>query len=258
MKCVVLLLIQLHCFHGKELNYSTSTGLLEGCRPIDLEVLSSNFSSFEEKDCTAIISHSSCCFLSSIPEETMSGIYKVEYTTVYCHTNGWMTFMKRSHNRNMNKFNQTWSRYTRKKGFGVLPNDHWKGLKLLHTLTHSYHMELRIEVWNSKSKKPPMIASYDSFLVGSASSDYKLTLGQFTGPDLLQGFSAHNNTKFATPDHDSSMRNFNCAHIYGGGWWYTECFSFLPTGVAKPIQGKGLSQFDSIEMKIRPKDCSVV
>lgn len=255
MKVVLLLLLQLYCFLGEEVDFTK--GDVKECQAIDVEALSSYLIDFQENNCTDT-SLTSCCLLAYIPG-AVSGIYKVMNTDVYCDINGWMTFMKRSHNLNKMKFNQTWSRYTRKKGFGLLPNDHWKGLKLLHRLTESYTMELRIELWNSKIRSQSlMVASYDSFVVGGAETDYKLTLGQYIGPALLRGFSNHNNSKFATPDHDSSLRNFNCARINGGGWWYRECFSFLPTGVAKPIQGKGLSQFDSIEMKIRPKSCAAV
>ncbi len=227
----------------------------EDCQSVDLNWLTEINREFSDNDCNITFSNPSCCFVAHLPN-AKSGVYSIANTTVYCDTRGgWITFLRRSRNLDNNKFNQTWKRYTRNKGFGVLSGDYWKGLDMLHWLTKTYNMELQIELWNYNTYDPVVMVRYDSFHVGGPNTYYQLTLGTFSGDSSLDGFSDHNNSRFSTPDLNRNSNEFNCAQAYGGGWWYNQCYSFLPTSIESTILGEGFDKFDSVEMKIRSTDC---
>lgn len=245
---LVYFLLQMKVTFQRYSNYARFTN--EDCHGENSEVLSENFQAFASTCANASLS--TCCSAGRLIG-SRNGVYLVQNTDVHCDVNdGWMTFMKRSSNLSANEFNRSWYHYTRKEGFGDLYNDHWKGLDLLHELTTSYGMELRIELRNSQISRT---ISYNYFHVGGPSTDYQLTLGSFKGDESLRGFDAHNNSRFSTPDHDHNTSHLKCAWFYGGGWWYTECFSFFPTGIGIAVKGSGFSHFDSVEMKIRPLEC---
>ena len=252
MKLLFLLCCSIHLSFQKLADYSIDA--YEDCQGMDVDAFSTEMQNFDDDYCTSF-SQPHCCFIAYVPGTT-SGIYSIENTNVYCDINGgWMTFLRRSRNLDSAKFNQPWKRYTRKRGFGVLPEDHWKGLDLLHLLTETHDMELQIELWNYNTDDPVVLIQYDSFHVGGRDTDYQLTLGTFSGNLSLNGFSDHNNSRFSTRDWNRNDGDDNCAQAYGGGWWYHQCYSFLPTGTEKPIQGEGFEQFSSIEMKIRSTNC---
>ena len=66
---------------------------------------------------------------------------------------------------------------------------------------------------------------YNQFSVGSASEEYPLTMGGFTGVGTDQ-FASHplNGMKFATTDNDNDKWSSNCAACYKTGWWYNKCY----------------------------------
>ena len=251
----LLCLIQFGISLQKSPDYTTFDA--EHCSGLVIETLVSDFREYnnENDTCSNNASHASCCFATHT-FGAASGVYTVEDTSVYCDVNGgWMTFLKRSPDSDPNDFNQTWEYYSRKEGFGTPTGDHWIGLDLLHQTTETCEMELQIELRDSESDGPATIVNYDYFHVGGPLTDYVLTLGKFSGHESLQGFSAHNNSRFSTPDWDRTLNHYRCAKVYGGGWWYAECFSFLPTGIDRPVAGLAFVDFDSVEMKIRPWSC---
>ena len=62
---------------------------------------------------------------------------------------------------------------------------------------------------------------YNRCSVGSASEEYPLTVGGFTGvgTDWLNDKSKlHNGLKFTTPNKDNDKTGGNCAVAYKSGW----------------------------------------
>ena len=254
MKYFLMAVFLFTCVRSYKVFKDYTVGTNDECEAFDTEKLTEYVEEFRNNSCIAT-SITSCCLLL-VARVKQSGVYKVEDTNVFCDADsGWMTFMKRSRNLNKKKFSQSWKRYSRQKGFGSLHEDHWIGLNLLQKLTQSYDMELRIDLWNTKTQVANVTLIYDAFHVSGPEEDYKLTLGTFYGPVFLNGFNDHNNTKFSTPDHEPPELQHNCAKVYGGGWWYTDCYSFLPTSTETPLLGRGFTDFNSVEMKIRPQNC---
>ena len=92
---------------------------------------------------------------------------------------------------------------------------------------------------------------YNQFSVGSASEEYPLTVGGFTGVGTDR-LAYHNGMKFSTPDNDNDKHySVDCASINNSGWWYKAC-SHIYINVQPPNVGRSVL---FIEMKIRPKDC---
>ena len=105
-----------------------------------------------------------------------------------------------------------------------------------------------------KNDKTWSYPHYNQFSVGSASEEYPLTVGGFTGvgTDFFnQPSRPHNGTKFSTPGNDNDKCICNCAAIYESGWWYNNCH-----GININKQPPDICVFVLFsEMKIRPKDC---
>ena len=92
---------------------------------------------------------------------------------------------------------------------------------------------------------------YNQFSVGSASEEYPLTIGGFTG-QVTDPFASHslNGTKFTTLDNNNDKNGRNCAASYNSGWWYNKCFK-INVNRQPPDVGPYVL---FVEMKIRPKD----
>ena len=97
-----------------------------------------------------------------------------------------------------------------------------------------------------KNDKTWSYLHYNQFSVGSASEEYPLTVGGFTGVGTDR-FAYHNGMKF--------IDNNDCANTYKCGWWYNGCYSIN-------INKQPPSDNDSVagnliftEMKIRPLYC---
>ena len=93
---------------------------------------------------------------------------------------------------------------------------------------------------------------YNQFSVGSASEEYPLTVGGFTGVGTDR-FAYHNGMKFSTPDNDNDKWSAgNCAAGSSkSGWWYNNCHTININKQPPSVRGGVLFS----EMKIRPKDC---
>ena len=94
---------------------------------------------------------------------------------------------------------------------------------------------------------------YNHFSVGSASEEYPLTVGEFTGVGT-DWFVHHplNGMKFSTPDNDNDKDNGNCAARYKSGWWYNSCHLININRQPPYVHHSDLL---ISEMKIHPKDC---
>ena len=165
-----------------------------------------------------------CCDLRAFT--TCSGVYKLNRKTfscidVYCDmntTNGGWIVIQRNKKDSLVNFNKNWADY--EEGFGDLNTEFWYGLDNIHFLTKNGTWEMRVDY--QKNDKTWSYLHYNQFSVGSASEEYPLTVGGYTGVggDWLH---SHNGMKFSTPDNDNDKRNINCAAYWKSGWWYTNC-----------------------------------
>ena len=170
---------------------------------------------------------------------------------VYCNMTtddgGWIVIQRNRINSQLS-FNKNWREY--EEGFGDLNKDFWAGLELMHTLTQRGQWEMRVDY--QKNDKTWSYLHYNQFSVGSASEEYPLTVGGFTGVGIDR-FADHslNGMKFTTPDNDNDKWSSNCAASHKSGWWYNSCYQ-ININIQPPyVYGSALFS----EMKIRPKDC---
>ena len=109
-----------------------------------------------------------------------------------------------------------------------------------------------------KNDKTWSYLHYNQFSVGSASEEYPLTVGGFTGVGT-DWFNNHplNGMKFSTPDNDNDKHSsYNCAASNKSGWWYNECYHInINTQPPKYDTNDKVLLFS--EMKIRPKTCII-
>ena len=180
---------------------------------------------------------------------------------VYCNMTtdrgGWIVIQRNRKNSELS-FDKNWREY--KEGFGDLNKDFWAGLELMHALTHGDQWEMRVDY--QKNDKTWSYLHYNRFSVGSASEEYKLTVGGFTGVGtdwFLYGVGErHNGMKFTTKDNDNDNIGSNCAVTYKSGWWHTSC-AVININMQPPYVYRSSSSHRVLytEMKIRPKDCNL-
>jgi len=120
-----------------------------------------------------------------------------------------------------------------------VPGELWLGLESLHKLTSERNYKLRINLKDFDNKVYTVV--YDTFKVGPG-DEYKLAINRFNSALSTLGDSFtvtvptdpkgnHNGMKFTTKDRDQDIfERGNCAQVYGGGWWYNNCFSVRLTG----------------------------
>ena len=225
------------------------------------------YKTFKSKCSPANITIDNCCDLSDLPcSKAPSGIYQMKsctlcnvssFTTVtttgYCDMTtdggGWIVIQRNKKDSLVN-FNKNWTDY--EKGFGDLHTEFWYGLESMHCLTQRGQWEMRVDY--QKYDKIWSYYHYNQFSVGSASEEYPLTVGGFTGVGT-DWFAYHNEEKFSTPDNDNDESSNNCAVVYKSGWWYKSCYQInlnkQPPSDRNSIAGNLLFT----EIKIRPKDC---
>ena len=173
---------------------------------------------------------------------------------VYCDTatdNGGWIVIQRNRKDSTVDFNKTWVDY--EKGFGKLKGDFWYGLEAIHCFTQIGQWEMRVDY--QKNDKTWSYLHYNQFSVGSASEEYPLTVGGFTG-EGTDHFASHplNGMKFSTLDNDNDKRGGNCASRLKSGWWYNNC-ELINVNEQPPDVGGNVRVLFT-EMKIRPKDCN--
>ena len=118
-------------------------------------------------------------------------------------------------------------------------------------MTQRGQWEMRVDY--QKNDKTWSYLHYNQFSVGSASEEYPLTVGGFTGVGT-DYFTSHplNGRKFTTLDNDNDNRsNANCAVQFNGGWWHNDCYHININRQAPVVYYSAVFT----EMKIRPKDC---
>ena len=215
-----------------------------------------------------------CCDLIGFPlSKAPSAIYQIKScivpcevssfttvlvttTAVYCDmttdNGGWIVIQRNKKDSSVNFNNKNWVDY--EKGFGNLTTEFWYGLTAMHCLTQRGQWEMRVDY--QKNDKTWSYLHYNQFSVGSASEEYPLTVGGFTGvgSNLFSYYRSqkHNGMKFSTTDNDNDKYNGNCAITFKSGWWYHDgCYHININKQPPNVDTDVLFS----EMKIRPKDC---
>ena len=118
-------------------------------------------------------------------------------------------------------FYRGWDEY--EQGFGNLNGDFWLGLHNLHRLIQSGTWAFRVDLEDFEGNLA--YAIYNSFHIGDAESNYRLSIGSYSGTagDSMAGIYSHNNMQFTTYDRDNDVWGHNCADKRHGAWWYRDC-----------------------------------
>uniref|UniRef100_UPI00398E5DFA ficolin-2-like n=1 Tax=Pristiophorus japonicus TaxID=55135 RepID=UPI00398E5DFA len=200
---------------------------------------------------------------------TLSGWYTIYLEncmplTVFCDMDtdggGWLVFQRRVDGSV--DFFRGWNSY--KKGFGNQLSEFWLGNDNIHALTKTGSYQLRIDVKDFDDKKG--FAEYNSFKILDESEKYRLILGAYSGGDLGDSLTFQNNKSFSTRDRDNDVDTSNCAVVYSGAWWYSQChhsnlnglylkgaYTSYANGISWKT-GKGFNySYKYADMKIRPQ-----
>ena len=130
---------------------------------------------------------------------------------------GW-TVIQRRFNGSVD-FYRDWQDYV--DGFGDPHGEYWAGLELIHLLTKTGAWELRVDL--EDFSHTTVYAHYASFKVGNATSNYRLSLGTYSGT-AGDGMKFDNGNQFSTRDNENdASQRFHCAVHHKGAWWYSDC-----------------------------------
>ena len=174
---------------------------------------------------------------------------------VYCDmttANGGWIVIQRNRKDSSVSFIRNWKEY--ENGFGDLSTDFWYGLEAIYALTKSSQWEMRVDFQTQDGTLSYI--HYNQFKVGSASEEYKLTVGGFTeghGDYFTGGSQPLNGRMFSTEENDNDLWHSNCAVSFGSGWWFNQCFNINPN--TQPPRYNHPNIALNIEIKIRPKNC---
>ncbi|XP_064022398.1 fibrinogen-like protein 1-like protein isoform X2 [Pogoniulus pusillus] len=171
---------------------------------------------------------------SEIPASNPSGVYVIQPTglhpiVVYCEMNGtdggW-TVIQRNHQSTEITWAESWSTY--KYGFGNVLTDYWLGTEYIHQISRQKVYQVRFAITDASNNTK--FADYSLFYVEDESQGYQLRLGTYSGTaeDAMASktpSTMHDNMKFSAKDLDQDTYSGNCASSYGGGWWYSACYS---------------------------------
>jgi len=157
--------------------------------------------------------------------ERINGVYTIDPDDsgafdVFCDQTtaggGWTVFQKRL-DGSVDFTSRGWPDY--KRGFGNLNGEFWLGLDKINRLTKIKN-RLRVDLEDTQGKTA--YAEYDFFAVSSERSNYKLSLGTYSGT-AGDSLGYHRNSAFSTKDRDNDNSSGNCAASYKGGWWFNSC-----------------------------------
>ncbi|XP_072738704.1 fibrinogen-like protein 1-like protein [Ciconia boyciana] len=171
---------------------------------------------------------------SEIPAGNPSGVYVIQPTglhpiVVYCEMNvtdgGW-TVIQRNRQSTEITWAESWSTY--KYGFGNVHTEYWLGTEYIHQISQQKVYQVRFVILDATNNTT--FADYNLFSLEDESHGYRLRLGTYSGlaGDAMTTNSAstvHDNMKFSAKDRDQDTYSGNCASSYGGGWWYSACYS---------------------------------
>ncbi|NXA53886.1 FGL1L protein, partial [Nothocercus julius] len=171
---------------------------------------------------------------SEVPAGSPSGVYIIQPTglhplVVYCEMNvtdgGW-TVIQRNRQNTAITWAESWSTY--KYGFGDVQSDYWLGTEYIYQIAKQKVYRVKFLIWDATNATK--FADYNFFSLEDESHGYRLRLGSYTGTagDAMTSnthTTLHDNMKFSAKDRDQDTYSANCASSYGGGWWYSACYS---------------------------------
>lgn len=165
--------------------------------------------------------------------------------TAYCHMSsdggGWTVIQRRGDfDSPQDYFYQDWNTY--KAGFGDIRKDFWIGNDNLFALTNqrAYQINFYLADWENNAT----YAIYDEFWIDDELHNYTLHVKGYRGT-AGDSFTQQNGGKFSTKDKDNDTYEKNCAEIFKGAWWYTNCHSANLNGYY--LKGKHESYADGVE-----------
>lgn len=208
-----------------------------------------------------------CADILKMSPGSQSGVYSItvgddsRHIDVYCDMvttgGGWTVFQRRQDGSE--NFYRPWNDYA--TGFGRMAGEFWLGNDKLAALTSTKQYRLRVDLgdWSNGVA----YAEYSNIKVGDVSTNFKLTLGTFTGT-ADDAMTYYNGRLFSTYDRDNdAWSGASCAEALYGAWWYGQCTNANLNGRynGTSSSGQGVwwydwkSSWDSLrftEMKIRP------
>ncbi|XP_052086522.1 ficolin-2-like [Mytilus californianus] len=180
---------------------------------------------------------------SEFPLGTCTGVHTIQpencpTITVFCDMDtdggGWTTIQRRFDGSI--DFYRDWEDY--KLGFGDIAGEHWLGNDNLHCILRqqkNYQVRFELEDVN----KTTAYAVYDTIFVGSAVTDYQLTITGYSGTAGDSMNDGNNNSMngmmFSTRDKDNDLKpTRSCSDSKKSGWWHAKCTNANINGELKP------------------------
>ncbi|UJR14816.1 hypothetical protein I4U23_001803 [Adineta vaga] len=175
------------------------------------------------------------------PSNISEGIFRIkprsssqsfDVKCIFENNTGWSVIQQRMNGTV--DFYREWKEY--KDGFGDLQTEFWLGNEKIHQLTKQEKYVLRIDLkpWDASI----LIAEYGRFMLDNENENYKLYISDYhanistAGDSLSSAWDTANGASFSTYDHDSDKLFYdNCALIYHGAWWFTNCFQSHLNGI---------------------------
>ncbi|XP_052085087.1 ficolin-1-B-like [Mytilus californianus] len=136
---------------------------------------------------------------------------------------GWTVFQSRMNGAK--DFYRGWIDY--ENGFGDLMSEFWLGNNFIHLLTSTGNYKLYIHLEDFEGNSA--YAEYFEFILGDSATNYRLKVEGYCGTaDKLRAIDGdslewHNGMTFSTKDNDNDRKEFSCAQMHKGAWWYTGC-----------------------------------
>ncbi len=130
---------------------------------------------------------------------------------------GWTVFQKRFDGSV--DFNRVWNEYD--QGFGdPSTGEYWLGLRNIHRIVSQPDTTWKLRVDMEAYDTHTAYAVYNAFMIDDADSNYRLTVGSYTGNagDSIRGTGdgSSNNMPFSTPDRDNDNSDYT-DYCVGGG-----------------------------------------
>ncbi|XP_040071150.1 techylectin-5B-like [Ixodes scapularis] len=132
---------------------------------------------------------------------------------------GWTVIQRRGPRENDKKlFEKRKNEY--EHHFGDASASYWIGNENLHLLTAFPRKKQVLRIELERKDKKNILAEYDHFEVGSKAENYKLSVGEYKGPDGYDALSFHNKAPFTTTE--SGSWTSGCYRLQSGGWWFSD------------------------------------